>query len=309
MTTPPAPPAQTAPTAPTAPLAYEPAPPGSPADAPRVFSVIQAVMRDTVPVGKDQRNEQQRYRFRGIDDVMSAMAGPMRTHGLIIVPSLDEHLQERRGEKMTHTVIRMRYRIYGPAGDALVATVPGEASDFADKATNKAMSAALKYLLFQVFMIPVDGRSIEDGDRHHPEPPAEHRTEQAERAEQAGRQRRERREPDARQAGPQRDYLADAEQADTPARFAAVRAAAVTAGAPAGYLARLDAVGARKRSAAPGHAAALGDLYDAARTAGLVDRAEAEQTFANRYGTPPASGTVAQLRELTDDLLDAAGVA
>lgn len=331
--------------APATDVAYVPAPAGAPADAPRVFAVIQAVMRDTVPVGKDQENTQQRYKFRGIDDVMSAMAGPMRTHGLIILPSLDEHRQERRGEKMTHTVIKMRYRIYGPAGDALIATIPGEASDFADKATNKAMSAALKYLLFQVFMIPVDGRSIEDGDRHHPEPPAEHRAERAEqqrRREQRPQQRGQRQggqqprrsdraEPGpweqapTQQAGPKRDYLAEAQQATTSQQFAAVRAAAVSAGAPAVYLARLDAVDAQKRSATrPGQQAptppakaeqdteqdtALGEMFDAAKTAGLIDRAEAEQTFANKFGILPAAGTIEQLRELRDDLLDAAGVA
>ncbi|HEX2656722.1 MAG TPA: hypothetical protein VHU40_00560, partial [Polyangia bacterium] len=59
---------------------YAPAPDGTPADTPRVFAVVAAVMRDAMPVGKNQRNEQQNYAFRGIDDVMSAMAGPMRAH-------------------------------------------------------------------------------------------------------------------------------------------------------------------------------------------------------------------------------------
>jgi hypothetical protein len=45
----------------------------------------------------------------------------------------------------------------------------GEASDVADKASNKAMSAALKYALIHTFMIPVDSKSLDDGDRDHPE--------------------------------------------------------------------------------------------------------------------------------------------
>jgi hypothetical protein len=150
--------------------AYIPAPDGSPADAPRVFVALADVMRDVVPVGKDQVNTSQRYKFRGIDDLMSAVAGPLRAHGVFILPEVVEKTAERHGEKMTTVRITMRFRIYGPAGDCLVATVPGEAADFADKATNKAMSAALKYLLLQVLMIPVDGRSIDDGDRDHPVP-------------------------------------------------------------------------------------------------------------------------------------------
>ncbi|AVZ72964.1 hypothetical protein SLUN_12945 [Streptomyces lunaelactis] len=138
----------------------------------RVHTALANVMRDVVPVSKDRVNSSQRYSFRGIDDLMSAVAGPMRAHGVFILPEVIEKTAERHGEKMTTVRITMRYRVYGPAGDCLEATVPGEASDFADKATNKAMSAALKYFLLQVLMIPVDGRSIDDGDRDHPEPPA-----------------------------------------------------------------------------------------------------------------------------------------
>jgi hypothetical protein len=235
-------------------LTYEPAPTGAaPADTPRLFAAINSVMRDTMPVGKNQQNTQQNYKFRGIDDVMSAMAGPMRTHGVFILPNVASHRQERRGEKMTHTTIKMRYRIYGPAGDCLVAEVPGEASDFADKSTNKAQSAALKYLLFTLFMLPVDGRSIDDGDRDHPvEPPAEHRAERQQRQQQPRRSDRAESGPweQQPQQTPRRDFLAEAMKAPDRATFDQVRAAAVKAGAPADYLDRIDAVARQKANAA-----------------------------------------------------------
>ncbi|MFJ7267278.1 ERF family protein [Streptomyces sp. NPDC099050] len=326
-----------------APTTYEPAPDGTPANAPRIFAAINAVMRDTMPVGKNQKNTQQNYAFRGIDDVMSAMAGPMRAHGVFILPTIAGQRQDRDG-KMTRTNITMRYRVYGPAGDCLIAEVPGEAFDIADKSTNKAQSAALKYLLFTLFMLPVDGRSIDDGDRDHPvQPTPEHRAEYAQKQQQrqqrgqARQQQRpqqprrsERAEPGpweqppapapAQPATPRRDYLAEATAAQTPAQFDQVRAAAVAAGAPADFLASLDAVAAKKRAQAaqkPGaqpeapaaeedqeHAAALGEMYDAAKSAGL-DRAEADQAFASRHQCQPAAATIAQLREQRDDLLDA----
>ncbi|MFF7234433.1 ERF family protein [Streptomyces sioyaensis] len=330
-------------------VTYEPAPADAPKDAPRVFAVVAAVMKDAMPVGKNQRNEQQNYQFRGIDDVMSAMAGPMRTHGLFILPSIAEHKQQRDG-KMTRTVITMRYRVYGPAGDCLVADVPGEAFDYADKSTNKAQSAALKYLLFTVFMLPVDGRSIDDGDRNHPEPSEEHRAEQAQRQQrqqQRGkggqRQQQPRRSnraesgPWEQQAPPQQqapqqqrpDYLAAARKANSREAFDKVRAAAAKAGAPAAYLAQLDAVAAERaqQAQAPAqqrggttvadqapagnaeHAVALGEMYDAARSAGLSDNGETDEAFAARFQCQPPAATVAQLREMRDDLLDAAGVA
>lgn len=264
-------PLSSAPTMSTAAVAapiYHPAPAGTPDDTPRVFAAISAVMRDVMPVAKNKENQQQRYKFRGVDDAMSAMAGPMRAHGLFILPSIADHRAERRGEKMTHVNITMRYHVYGPAGDCLTAEVPGEASDFADKATNKAQSAALKYLLFTLFMIPVDGRSIDDGDRDHPvEPTAEHRAEYQQRQQQR-QQRQQRRqqprrsqraEPGPWEQAPQqegdglspqaRQLLADAQAATSPGAFAKVRDRAEKSGAPAGFLARLDAVAAQKRAA------------------------------------------------------------
>ncbi|MEU4092030.1 ERF family protein [Streptomyces sp. NPDC026673] len=239
---------------------YVPAPEGAPADAPRIFAVIAAVMAEAMPVGKDQTNTQQNYKFRGIDDVMSAMAGPFRKHGLFILPRIAHHQQQRDG-KMTRANILMRYSVYGPAGDCLIAEVPGEASDFADKATNKAQSAALKYLLFTLFMLPVDGRSIDDGDRHHPVPEAHIAEDKARQAAKQQRRQQPRRsdraeggqwEQPAQQPQQQgrRDYLAEARKAPGPEQFAAVRAAAVAAGAPDDYLGQLDAIAAEKQRAA-----------------------------------------------------------
>jgi hypothetical protein len=276
---------------------YVPAPGGIPADAPTVFAAINAVMRDAMPVGKNQRNTQQNYQFRGIDDVMSAMAGPMRAHGLFILPELASHKQERRGEKMTHTVIMMRYHVYGPAGDCLVATVPGEASDFADKATNKAQSAALKYLLFTLFMLPVDGRSIDDGDRDrdHPQPPAEHRAEQAAKAQRQQKPRRGQRAEQAPAAAQQnRDYLAEAKAAPTPQAFAKVRTAAKAAGAPPEFLAELDGI-AQQRKAAADAKAAQAAPGPTASTAGS--------------GTTAAAATERASADRVDEVTDAAGEA
>ncbi|MFD9150328.1 ERF family protein [Streptomyces diastaticus] len=242
--------------------AYVPAPLGTPADAPRIFQVIHGVMRDVMPVGKSQENKQQNYRFRGVDDAMNAMAGPMRNHGCFIAPEMVDHKWRPRGEKGTHTVVTMRYRIYGPAGDCLVVTLPGEAMDMADKSTNKAMSAALKYMLFQVFMIPVDARSIADSDRDDQPPTTERQPnrqgrqqQRHQRHQQGGQTRRSNRaEPGPQeqhqQQAPRPDYMAEAQRAACPEAFAKVRAAAEQAGAPADYLARLDQVAEQKRAAA-----------------------------------------------------------
>lgn len=228
-------------------VVYEPAPEGTPADAPRIFAAINAVMRDAMPVGKNQRNTSQNYAFRGIDDVMSAMAGPLRTHGVFILPRVAEQAQERDG-KMTRTLIMMRYRVYGPAGDCLVAEVPGEASDFADKGMNKAQSAALKYLLFTLFMLPVDGRSIDDGDRDHPTADADDKPKPRRRRAPEAQADAAPQQQAAAPAGPSRDYLAEAVAATSAEQFAAVVQAARAEDAPRPYLSMLDDIGEAHRA-------------------------------------------------------------
>lgn len=266
---------------------YVPAPDGTPADAPRVFAAINAVMRDAMPVGKNQQNTQQNYKFRGIDDVMSAMAGPMRKHGLFILPSIVKHEQQRDG-KMTRTVITMRYRIYGPAGDCLTADVPGEAFDFADKSTNKAQSAALKYLLFTLFMLPVDGRSIDDGDRHHPEPTVEQRAEQAQRQQRRAQQRQQQPRHNGHTTRPEPGHQQVPQQRQpTPAPNHAP-AESSTAATPPGPV-------------ADEWQKALNEMRAAAEAANFTDGLAAQ--FAQSFGHPIEQGTTDEFRQARDLML------
>jgi hypothetical protein len=48
------------------------------------------------------------------------------------------------------------YTFYASDGSSIRAVVVGEASDSADKSSNKAMSAALKYALLQIFCVPTE---------------------------------------------------------------------------------------------------------------------------------------------------------
>jgi hypothetical protein len=134
---------------------------------PTVYQLMSLVMRDVRNVGKDGYNKSQNYSFRGVDDAIGALAQPLRDHGVFMTPEVLDFHTEVRG-KMNAVRMRVAFHFYGPAGDRVTATTLGEASDVADKASNKAMSAALKYALVHTFMIPVDSKSLDDGDRDHP---------------------------------------------------------------------------------------------------------------------------------------------
>lgn len=135
---------------------------------PTVYELMARVMRDVRNVGKNGENKSQDYMFRGVDDAIGALAQPLRDHGVFMTPEVLDFETSVRG-RQNAVMMRVAFHFYGPAGDRVTAITMGEASDFADKASNKAMSAALKYALIHTFMIPVDSRSLDDGDRDHPE--------------------------------------------------------------------------------------------------------------------------------------------
>jgi hypothetical protein len=135
--------------------------------APSVYELMTLVMRDVRNVGKNGENKSQDYKFRGVDDAIGALAQPLRDHGVFMTPEVLDFETSVRG-RQNAVMMRVAFHFYGPAGDHVTAITMGEASDFADKASNKAMSAALKYALIHTFMIPVDSKSLDEGDRDHP---------------------------------------------------------------------------------------------------------------------------------------------
>lgn len=101
-----------------------------------------------------------KYRFRGIDAVVNALAPAFRKHNVVPVPVLEDmqtrDVQSANNRRMSEVRVRVRYEFWGPLGDHLDAVVPGEAFDTSDKATAKAMSVAYRIALLQVFALPTD---------------------------------------------------------------------------------------------------------------------------------------------------------
>lgn len=136
---------------------------------PAVYAKIAAVQADMAKHGisKDRENSFDRYRFRGIDDVYNALSPILAKHGLNILPRIIERVcQERtskKGEPMFYVTVTAEFDLIA-AEDGSVHTIRtyGEAMDRADKATNKAMSAAYKYAAFMAFAIPTDGDNDAD---------------------------------------------------------------------------------------------------------------------------------------------------
>lgn len=138
------------------------------AEKKNIYETICAVMSDVGAVGKNSRNQQQGFMFRGIDDVMNALNPAMIKNKLFVVPEILEQTREERtnakGTTLIYSICKIRYTFYAEDGSSLSAVVIGEGMDTGDKATNKAMSIALKYACFQVFCIPTEEMKRDDPD-------------------------------------------------------------------------------------------------------------------------------------------------
>ena len=95
-----------------------------------IFQTIAAVMEDVGVVGKDSLNEQQKFKYRGIDAVMNALNPAFIKHHLFVVPEvMDQTREERRtakGGMLLYSVCRMKYTFYAEDGSHIEAVVVGE---------------------------------------------------------------------------------------------------------------------------------------------------------------------------------------
>jgi hypothetical protein len=136
-----------------------------------IYKKMSDVMKDVGAIGKDQKNTQQGFKFRGIDQFVNALYPALTKHGVFMSPratSFSHELKDVvRGSGKAgvdkHVSIMMEYDFYAEDGSKVtVGPVPAEGLDSGDKATNKALSAALKYALIQTFSIPTEDMAEAD---------------------------------------------------------------------------------------------------------------------------------------------------
>jgi hypothetical protein len=138
-----------------------------------IFKKMSDVMKDIGHVSKDQKNLAQGFKFRSIDSFVNALYPALTKHGVFMTPrciSYQHELKEvvRSNGKTgsdKHISILMEYDFFAEDGSKVtVGPIPAEGIDSGDKATNKALSAGLKYALIQTFSVPTE--DMEEADRN-----------------------------------------------------------------------------------------------------------------------------------------------
>lgn len=135
-----------------------------------IFKQLCQINAEITAIGKEQKNQQQGFKYRGIDDVMNELHGLFAKHKVIIIPECVERIETERmsksGGALFYTKERVKFTFYAEDGSSVSAIIDGEGMDSGDKGTAKAISIALKYCLMQMFLIPTEETKDPDAETH-----------------------------------------------------------------------------------------------------------------------------------------------
>lgn len=136
-----------------------------------IYKQLSDIQKAIPVIGKDQRNNFQKYDFRGIDDIYNNLSGIFAENKVLILPNiLSQHFETIYTEKNNDK--KVAFKVYYIVeftflslidGSNVVMSMAGEGADSSDKTTGKAMSNAYKYALSEMFMIPTE--DIHDSDQ------------------------------------------------------------------------------------------------------------------------------------------------
>lgn len=131
-----------------------------------IYQKMANILKETKAITKSEKNQQQGFKFRGIDNVMNELHELFAKNDVFILQEVQGFTTENRPTKSggtnTFTRATIRFRYMTTDGSFVETVNVGEAMDSGDKGMNKAMSIALKYSLLQMFLIPTEEQKDPD---------------------------------------------------------------------------------------------------------------------------------------------------
>lgn len=120
------------------------------------------------PINKDEVNKDQSFRYRSIEAITEKARALFAKAGISTAPTLIsvEHSEvtSQKGNRGFRCIAVMGYTFTAAEDDSSIeVSMAGEAIDYGDKATSKAVQMAFKYALTQALLI---GSGESDGDAH-----------------------------------------------------------------------------------------------------------------------------------------------
>ena len=122
-----------------------------------IHKAMAAILREVGAIGKDKKNIAQGFNFRGIDQVYNELHDLFAKNNVYIMTAVNSYdVTEKvnsKGTTLFYTRLNVTFRFIHEDGSEVCSVMVGEAMDSGDKGMNKAYSIALKYALFQAFLI------------------------------------------------------------------------------------------------------------------------------------------------------------
>ena len=98
-----------------------------------IYQSITAAMSEGYHIAKDSRNQQQGFKYRGIDAVMNVFQPILSKYKIFLVPEVLEQTREERttakGGQLIYSILKVRFTFYAEDGSSVSATVIGEGMD------------------------------------------------------------------------------------------------------------------------------------------------------------------------------------
>lgn len=159
-------------------------------DGKGIFAALAKANLAVGSIGKNRKNKEQNFNFRGIDDVMNELHSALAEAGVFIItePEGEPKFTERKtasGKVIFHCLQKWVFRFCAEDGSSVTSSFWGEALDMGDKVVNKSSSIALKYVLLQMFLIPTQEQADSDPDNFaHETAPARPQAQQPQQQQQ-----------------------------------------------------------------------------------------------------------------------------
>lgn len=124
-----------------------------------IYPSMGKIMKTVQAIGKDQLNTHYKFMFRGIDDALNSLHTVFADNDVVLRwEILTSDLTERKTKEGTtnfyNELIVDYYFVSTIDGSSIHTRAIGAAADAGDKHFSKALSMALKYVLFHTFLIP-----------------------------------------------------------------------------------------------------------------------------------------------------------
>ena len=138
-----------------------------------LFTRLAAAAAGVGPIEKGERNKQQGFDFRSIEAITGRARSVFADYGLSLVPSRivsihSEPVESKGGSSGWRTSVIVEYvlgcDVDGAGAETVTLQMAGEAVDYGDKSTSKAVQMAYKYALTEALLIGAEADA--DAESH-----------------------------------------------------------------------------------------------------------------------------------------------